>query len=78
MQFIVILVCLGVGLCVGLLFDFSLRSCPNCGKEWGLKSTGEKKRLNKGIKGILIPTWLIQYKCKNCGHVVWKKHTTPG
>ena len=77
-QIIILLVCLGVGLCAGLLFDFFNRSCPNCCKEWGLKSTGEKKRLNQGITGILRPTWLIQYKCKNCGYVVWKKHSPVG
>jgi len=72
-QIIILLVCIGFGLLGALFVDFFRRSCPNCCTEWGLKRTGEKKRLNEGLKGILQPTWLVQYKCKKCGYVVWKK-----
>jgi hypothetical protein len=75
---VIILVPLCAGLAFGVFQDFFRRSCPKCCKEWGLRSTGEQRRLNEGIKGILRPTWVVQYKCKSCGYTVWKKIRSSG
>ena len=54
-------------------YSYLKRSCPECGKGWGLRYTGNtENRVNKWV------SWLIkneydEYRCKHCGHEEWMR-----
>ena len=57
-----LLIIAGVLIVVGLgavMIGVSL-SCPNCGRFWGLRSTGQRTNTEE------------EYKCRHCGRTQWK------
>lgn len=71
-----------IALCLFFLFtlfiDFNRRRCPECGKFWGLKMTGEKDNLNAGKFYWFLTDYEYEYKCKRCGYEEWKKNPGGG
>lgn len=60
---------IGVILAIWIVSDFFNRKCPECGKFWGLKYTGEKK--NVKVFWFLYDNEYM-FRCKSCGCEVWK------
>lgn len=70
-----IIIVLSVFAAVFVVLDYVRRKCPACGRNWGLKRTGNRHNLNKGIVGrFRLPThpdYTYEYRCKACGHNEW-------
>ena len=76
-----VLVCINVGFTALLVAvairSYKLRLCEGCGGRWMLRRTGEARDLT-----YYSPSERVQargfdqeeeFRCKNCGDVVWKK-----
>ncbi|MHC4752270.1 MAG: DUF2207 domain-containing protein [Planctomycetota bacterium] len=53
--------------------EFYRRWCPECGKIWGLRYTGDKENLNAGKFYWFLRDNIGLYRCKGCGYEKWKK-----
>jgi hypothetical protein len=73
-------VSIGVGafLAIWIGCEFYRRMCPECGKLWGLRYTGEKENLNAGKFYWFLADNEYMYRCKHCGCEVWKKRGSGG
>lgn len=68
-----VMIVLAVFGAIGIVIDFFRRQCPECGKFWGLRYTGEWENLNADKFYWFLRDNIWLYKCKGCGYEEWKR-----
>jgi hypothetical protein len=73
-----VLIGLGVLAVFAVGIDYFRRRCPECGKSWGLRRTGDRENLNAGKFYWFLTDYRYLYRCRDCGYEDWKRMGSGG